>query len=135
MITEAPAPGGVESAVAAILIVDDDEAVLEALEGIITKHFPDVRITCASDSETALSHLEAVEFRVVLSDYRLRAGLDGGALLSRAAGLQPSAARLALAADPDPYIVQMGGRVGFTVLTKPVEEEILLQILRHHLPK
>jgi DNA-binding NtrC family response regulator len=127
--------GSVKPVHAAILIVDDDEAILAALEGIVMAHFPDVRITLASDSTNALRHLEEGKFDVVISDYRLRAGMDGAGLLQLAAQLQPWAARLALTADPDQYVIEMGRKARFTLLTKPIEETILLRILGKRLRK
>jgi DNA-binding NtrC family response regulator len=116
-----------------VLVVDDEEEILLALDRVIKARFPEAQVVLARDAESALQALAARPFWIVISDYRLRGGLDGAQLLQRVAKLQPWAALLAVAADPDPYLSTMSRREGFAVLTKPLDEALMLQMLRRHL--
>ena len=118
---------------AAILVVDDEEEIRLALDRVLTARFPDVQVFLAQDAAAALQALRTRPFRVVISDYRLRGTIDGAQLLRRAAEIQPGAALMALAADPDQYLVELGRQEGFMVLTKPIDETLFVRLLRHDL--
>ena len=75
----------------AILVVDDDEAVLDVLSGQITLAGYEVEMT-ASPRE-ALASLRRTRFAAIVSDYKMpeMCGLD---LLARAREIQPGATRI-----------------------------------------
>jgi two-component system, NtrC family, response regulator GlrR len=116
-----------------VLIVDDEEDILAALEASLRSRFAAVDVLAATTAEAALVALATRRFDVVLSDYRLRGPIDGATVLQRAARLQPWARCFCLAADPDPYLVQAGRELGFTVLAKPVDEALLGRLVGAHL--
>lgn len=116
-----------------VLFVDDDEDILAGLEALATSRLPGVRVHLASDPHTALDILRVHDCAVVVSDYRMRSKMDGAEFLREVGRLWPKAARIAIAASPDHYLVDLGGREGFTVLSKPISEQLLVRLLRHHL--
>src|SRR6266542_5688444 len=65
--------------VARVLVVDDEEAVMLTIQGIL--ELEGYAVTAAATGEHALELLRTQHFDVVLTDLRLENGLDGVDLL------------------------------------------------------
>lgn len=76
-----------------LLLVDDEVGILRALRRLFRR--AGYQISIAESAEEALERLAVEEFPVILSDFRMP-GADGGALLQRAAELDPPCVGLIL---------------------------------------
>src|SRR5262245_5626870 len=106
-----------------VLVVDDNRAVREMLEDILSSDF-DVRL--AGDSHEAIERFKAELVDVVLLDI-LMPGVDGFELLSRLRGLKPEVPVIIVSsldrAAPAANAICLGAR---DYLTKPVDAALLL---------
>jgi two-component system, NtrC family, response regulator HupR/HoxA len=91
-----PSPG-VAPEQAAVLVVDDEARVLDALEAILAADF---RVLRARDGDEALALLDTEEVAVILTDYRMP-GMTGVELLRRSQEKAPDAIRIVLTAYTD----------------------------------
>ena len=117
---------------ASVLLVDDEPEVLDDMASILTRNFPGLGVSTAESGRWALELLGTQCCEVILSDYRMRGGMNGAEFLRQASVICPHAARVAMAGDPDEYLVAQGQLHGFTVLAKPISVALLLQIVGHH---
>ena len=85
------------SAPAAVLLVDDEPRVLDALEALLAMEHEVLR---ADRPETALALLRTQEVAVVVSDQRM-AGMTGTELLTRSRDVAPDVVRILLTAFTD----------------------------------
>src|SRR5438094_456388 len=76
----AGAPAQPDPAVPRVLVVDDEEAVMLTIQGIL--ELEGYAVTAVPTGELALELLRAERFDVVLTDLRLENGIDGVELLS-----------------------------------------------------
>lgn len=122
---------------AAILLVDDDVAILEALGEQLTR--AGYAVTTSETPAAALAHLRSTAFTTIISDQKMP-GMTGLEFLSRACELQPNASRILITG-----VLELDTAVGainqgeiFRFLAKPwVRAELLATIengvQRHHL--
>ncbi len=109
---------------ARILLVDDEPAVLAALQRVLRQRFAGaLQVHAESDALAALARLKRDEFDIVVSDLRMPE-IDGVALLALAGALQPECVRLLLTGSADfgsaQRAIQDAGV--FRYLTKPWDE-------------
>jgi DNA-binding NtrC family response regulator len=81
----------------AVLIVDDEPRVLDALEAVLAADF---RVLRASGGEAALERLAAEDVAVIVTDHRMP-GMTGVELLRRSQDVAPDAVRIVLTAYTD----------------------------------
>lgn len=123
---------------ASILLVDDEENILRALErqlrGIVRGDGPAYRVERFSDPQAALARAGEAAFDLVLSDYRMPQ-MDGVSFLCAFRALQPDAARLILSGQADfAGLVDAINAAGITrFLAKPWEEAELIFALEQAL--
>jgi DNA-binding NtrC family response regulator len=107
-----------------LLIVDDEQPVLNALNRAVHRHFGAGLAVVSTTSPTeALRWAAERPFSAVVSDLRMP-GCDGLQLLARVAALQPHAALLLLTGSADFEVAQRAvNQVGvFRYLTKPWDD-------------
>lgn len=115
-----------------MLIVDDEQAVLHALQRVMRRHFgATVAVHTTTSPEEALQWAAERPFAVVISDLRMP-GHDGLRLLTEIADLQPQAVRLLLTGAADFAAAQKAvNQVGvFRYLSKPWNDAELTGHLR-----
>ena len=111
-----------------ILFVDDEPRVLDGLRQSLRLKRKVWDMVFAEGGQRALVELERGAFDIIVSDMRMP-GMDGAELLSRAAALQPQAARLVLSGQMDASSGARVATVAHRFLTKPCDPETLEKTL------
>lgn len=117
-----------------ILFVDDEPAVLEGYQRLLSKEFA---IDTAGGGAQALAKLAAdASFAVVVSDMRMPQ-MDGAQFLAKVMAKFPHATRIMLTGNSDLAAAQRAVNEGniFRFLTKPCEKAELVQALDAALTK
>ena len=112
----------------AVLIVDDEPRVLDALEAILAAEF---RVLRAEGGEAALARLADDDVAVIVTDYRMP-GMSGVELLRRSQERAPDAVRIVLTAytDVDSLMDAINtGRI-YHFVPKPWDPHELLVVVR-----
>ena len=112
----------------AVLIVDDEPRVLDALEAILAAEF---RVLRAEGGEAALARLAGDDVAVIVTDYRMP-GMSGVELLRRSQERAPDAVRIVLTAytDVDSLMDAINtGRI-YHFVPKPWDPHELLVVVR-----
>ena len=114
-----------------LLLVDDEERILAALRRSLRRE--GYEIVTAQTPREALERLEEQSFDVILSDHKMP-GMTGVELLTRAAQLQPQAARFLITGWSQAVSEQEmeAARID-AVLPKPWEDKELKDALRNAL--
>jgi two-component system, NtrC family, response regulator GlrR len=118
-----------------LLIVDDDEALLEAIQDTIRLRLPHVSVSTSPSAQEALRLLSLQSYDVTLSDVRMPS-MDGYRLLSQIRNLWPTMPVLLMSghldAMPEGDPKQAGA---FAVLNKPLDRDVLISHLQRALEK
>jgi signal transduction histidine kinase/CheY-like chemotaxis protein len=109
-----------------LLIVDDDQAVREALELLLKGWGADFTVVDGIDAAQAA--LAQGAFDVVISDYRLREGSVG---LDFLLGLDGVRGRALVTGDVDPELLRRVEAAGVVLVHKPVDPARLRAMLNH----
>lgn len=117
-----------------ILILDDEEAVLHALQRVLRLAFAageEVELEAFAEPEAALLRAGVQEFDVVMSDLRMP-GLSGADVLEVIKGLQPDAVRIVLSATTErsDFVAAVNRAGVFRYLAKPWQSDELVATLR-----
>jgi CheY-like chemotaxis protein len=108
-----------------ILIVDDDEGVLTALEAELQDHY---EVTAVSSAEQALAQLQIQDYSAIVSDVRMP-GVDGLSLISQCAVRYPDMVRIILTAfDGEDVHETALGPYGAFKLVKPWGDDLLITL-------
>jgi CheY-like chemotaxis protein len=108
-----------------ILIVDDDEGVLTALEAELQDHY---EVTAVSSAEQALAQLQTQAYSAIVSDVRMP-GVDGLSLISQCAVRYPNMVRVILTAfDGDDVHETALGPHGAFKLVKPWGDDLIITL-------
>jgi class 3 adenylate cyclase/CheY-like chemotaxis protein len=122
------------TAPAAVLLVDDEPRVLDALEALLAMEH---RVLRADRPETALARLREEDVAVVLSDQRM-AGMTGTELLTRSREVAPDTVRILLTAftDTDAMMDSINAAGVYQFLLKPWDPNELRHVVgravEHH---
>ncbi len=114
-----------------ILLCDDNQYELKGLEKLIRRHFSDCEVVMFSDSQRALDYMKQNVVAILLTDIKmpLLSGLD---LAILAKNVQPGLEVILLSAYPEFKFAQRAIKIGVReYLTKPVEEDQLVELLTH----
>ncbi len=111
----------------AILLVDDEQAILDGLRRQLRKRFS---VSTATSGAAGLDALESQNFAVVVSDMRMP-GMDGAAFLAQVRARYPDTVRLLLTgqADTQSAISAINEGQIYRFLTKPCPPDMLLSAL------
>ncbi len=118
-----------EVAKAKVLLVDDEEGNLRALERTIRSRFEVV--ACLSPTE-ALAQIKQTEFAAVVTDQRMPE-MRGTELLAQIAQISPATTRLVLTAytETKEILDAINRAQIYRYITKPWDNDELLSILQH----
>jgi HD-like signal output (HDOD) protein/ActR/RegA family two-component response regulator len=111
-----------------ILFVDDDCDLLDGLRDALRSRRREWRMTFVACGEAALSVLESEPVDVVVSDLRMP-GMDGAALLTQVARIQPDAVRIVLSGHADPETIGRVAAVAHRILVKPSPIEVVAGVI------
>lgn len=82
------------------LLVDDEPMILETLASILRREFAGCTIDLAPDAAAGMARLDASDYDIVVSDYRMP-GQDGVSFLRDVRARRPHAVRILLTAYPE----------------------------------
>ncbi|WP_447983205.1 response regulator [Nitrospira sp. Nam74] len=109
-----------------MLIVDDDEAFLEAMEGFLSRKVPGGVIDTSFSGHEALRLVRADGYHLIIADWRMP-GMDGVAFLKVAKEASPRVPIILLTGQHDGDMVRSAQANGaYAILHKPIEREELL---------
>ncbi len=111
-----------------ILFVDDEQAVLEGLRGMLHRQRRLWDMTFTQDPRAALDELGRAPFDVVVADMRMP-GMDGAELLGQVKERYPAVARLVLSGHADHATVARALPVAQQYLSKPCDGDVLLRVI------
>lgn len=115
----------------AILMVDDEPDILDSMRELIETSAPGIDIETARSGEEGLKILGRRAVRLVLSDYKMprMSGID---FLTRAAEMQPDAARILITAFPDSSLAARASREAGVALmiSKPFDLDYFVDIVK-----
>jgi CheY-like chemotaxis protein/anti-sigma regulatory factor (Ser/Thr protein kinase) len=124
---EAPAPAAPVRGVR-VLALDDDRAVLEALEELLDAWGH--RLLSASRSADAIALARSERVQLVIADYRLAEQVTGAeALRQILAACPPSTVGAIITGDTSPERIREAVASGYTILHKPIEPAALRKLI------
>ncbi len=114
-----------------ILLVDDDQSVLNALQRELKGHY---EVEAFDNPATALEHCKNTQFDLVVADYKMPE-MNGVEFLGQFGQLQPDASRLVLSGETDiDALVRMINETHiYRFLSKPWDKAELLNSIRQAL--
>ena len=112
-----------KDAIPAILIVDDDPALLSALPRTISLRIPHVRVETASSAQDALERIQKQRFDTIISDIKMP-GMDGLALLAKIQEQQPETPTILITGHGEHNLAIQALRGGaYDYIQKPIERD------------
>jgi HD-like signal output (HDOD) protein/ActR/RegA family two-component response regulator len=111
-----------------ILFVDDDHDVLDGLRDALRARRREWRMTFVTSGDAAVDVLEAEPVDIVVSDLRMP-GMDGAAVLTAAARIQPDAVRIVLSGHADPETIGRVAAVAHRILVKPSPIDVVARVI------
>lgn len=115
------------------MVVDDDEALLEAIQDTIRLRLPDVSVSTSPSAQEALRLLSLHSYDVTLSDVRMPS-MDGYRLLSQIRNLWPTMPVLLMSGHLDAMPGEDPKQGGaFAILNKPLDRDVLMSHLQRAL--
>lgn len=113
-----------------ILIVDDDEALLQALPQTLRLRVDGIRIDTANSADKALAAVTATDYDAIISDIKLP-GMDGLVLLRKITELRPDTPTLLVTGHGEHDLAVQALRGGaYDFIQKPIERDYLVASLR-----
>ncbi len=97
-----------------VLIVDEEEHLLSALEQNLFPDRDDIAITVATDGETGLEKLREGPFDLLISDIKMPGRIDGFQLILRAKEVAPDARVIIMTAFGSNRVQNFAERIGIT---------------------
>ena len=110
-----------------ILVIDDEEAIREAMMTLLQGHGCKVR--AVASTAQALEVARAAPIDVALADFRLRDADDGIHAITALRQLQPGMQALLISGDTAPERLREAQAAGLRMLHKPVNPDVLLAAL------
>ena len=112
-----------------LLVVDDDEVLLVAIQDAIQFRLPDVAVSTSPSAKEAIRLLTLHHYDVALSDIRMPS-IDGYRLLAHIRSLRPTMPVLLMSGHLDEKCDTDATQAGaFAVLHKPLDRDILISQL------
>jgi len=118
-----------------LLIVDDDEVLLIAIQDAIRFRLPDVAVSTSPSAEEAIRLLTLHNYDVALSDIRMPL-MDGYRLLAHIRSVRPTMPVLLMSGHLDGRRDAEAAQAGaFAILHKPLDREMLINQLQRALQR
>jgi two-component system, LuxR family, response regulator FixJ len=112
-----------------VMVVDDDLALLTAVDGLMQLHMPEVRVHTYESPRQALANFEKKEVATIVTDLNMNE-LDGLALLREATALRPGVPVILFSGHIDSALASKAINMGaHDVLQKPFNREVFLTVL------
>lgn len=113
-----------------VLIVDDDDALLQALPETLHLRMPGIRVDAVSSAAAALDRVAVVDYDAVITDIKMP-GMDGVELLGRIREIRPDTPVLVITGHGQHDLAIQSLRGGaFDYLQKPVDREYVIASLQ-----
>jgi DNA-binding NtrC family response regulator len=121
------------AAVAEILLIDDDRALLDTLTKALQLRLQDVEIDTAPTAGLALEQILQTDYDVIICDLKTP-GAEGLALLGLVRKLRPETPFILTTNDRESALASRTKDAGaFQVLAKPIDREALITVVRRAL--
>lgn len=116
---------------AQVLIVDDDEALLQALPDTLRLRLPQVRVEACDSAQAALARIRSNTYHAIISDLKMP-GMDGLALLHELRQLHPHTPLLLITGLGEEQMTSQAVKAGvYDFIRKPIDrDEFVLSIQR-----
>lgn len=109
-----------------LLIVDDDEALLQALPQVVYLRAPTIQVSTANTAETAFQSIEAHDYDVIVSDVRMP-GTDGLELLAQVREIRPETPFILITGHGDQDLAIQALRGGaYDYILKPIDRDTFI---------
>lgn len=116
-----------------ILVVDDEPDIREAIQDLLSSSFQRATVLSAESGSRGLAILGDHPVDLIVTDYKMP-GMNGVAFIRAAEKLVPGVARVILTAFDRELMRELGSTATReTILQKPVEAELLLQVVQESL--
>lgn len=113
-----------------LLVVDDDEVLLVAIQDAIRFRLPNVAISTSPSAEEAIRLLTLHHYDVALSDIRMPL-MDGYRFLAHIRSVRPTMPVLLMSGHLDGGSDAEAAQVGaFAILHKPLDRDVLIRQLQ-----
>jgi FixJ family two-component response regulator len=113
----------------AIMVVDDDSALLTAVTDLMQLHLPDVRVHPFESPRLALAYFERNEVATLVTDLKMKE-LDGFALLRGAQAVRPNVPVILFSGHVDVALAAQAINMGaHDVLHKPFNREEFVTVV------
>ena len=107
----------------AILIVDDDAALLRVLPDMLLLRMPDVRVDTAESARAAIERMAARDYDAIVTDIKMP-GMDGLELLAQIRSLRPQTPTLLITGHGEHDLAVRALRGGaFDFIQKPIDRD------------
>ncbi len=118
-----------EKSNASILIVDDDEALLQALPQVVHLRMREVQVETADSGPTALQRLQDHDYDAIISDVKMP-GMDGIELLSHIHEKRPDTPVVLITGHGDHDLAIKALRGGaYDYILKPIDRDVFVAAL------
>jgi PAS domain S-box-containing protein len=120
---------------ARILIVDDDQALLEALPRALRMRMDGLEIETCDSAPDALEKIQDVDYDAIVTDIKMP-GMDGLALLGAIAKVRPSTPTLLITGHGERELTVEALRGGaYDFIQKPIERDYIVSALTRAIEK
>jgi signal transduction histidine kinase len=116
-----------------ILIVDDDEALLQALPQVVQLRMQNMPVDKSSSAQQALEMIQQHDYDVIVSDVKMP-GMDGLELLTRVHELRPDTPVVLITGHGDHDMAIKALRGGaYDYMLKPIDRDVFIAALQRAL--
>lgn len=116
-----------------VLIVDDDQALLQALPQVLALRMSQLQVDTADSAQVALQQVQAHEYDAIVSDIKMP-GMDGIALVQHLQQRYPETPTLLITGHGERDLVIRALRAGaYDFLEKPIDRDYFLSSLQRAL--
>lgn len=116
--------------IANVLIVDDDQALLQALPQMLSLRMKEVQVDTVDSATPALDHIQEHDYDAIVSDIKMP-GMDGLELLMRIRELRPDAPVLLITGHGEHDLAIRALRGGaYDYILKPIDRDAFVAALQ-----